>query len=146
MECEMCGRNVPQLKRVRVSGAIMNVCPACARFGEPVDEPRKQEIKEDIKVKIPEKKIIVKTYKKPYKKYKRPAGDDVESLDIVEDYASLIKSARERLSMTQEDLARKVLERKNVISNIERGDLLPSIETAKKLEKVLGIKLIETEY
>ena len=142
----MCGKNVPQLKKVRVSGAIMNVCPTCARFGEPVDEPQKQEIKNDIKVKIPEKTIVVNTYKKPYKKPLRKRNDDVEGLDIVEDYASLIKSAREKLSMTQEDLAKRILERKNVISNIERGELLPSIETAKKLEKVLGIKLIETEY
>ncbi len=63
----------------------------------------------------------------------------------MEDYARLIKSKREQMGMTQEELAQKILERKNVLSNIERGELLPDINTAKKLEKVLNIKLIEKD-
>ena len=45
--------------------------------------------------------------------------------------------------MSQDDLAKKIFERKNVLSNIERGELLPDISTARKLEKVLNIKLLE---
>ena len=35
------------------------------------------------------------------------------------------------LSLTQDELAAKLLEKKNVISSIERGDLLPEIKTAR---------------
>ena len=49
------------------------------------------------------------------------------------------------LAMTQDDLAKKIFERKNVLSNIERGELMPNISTAKKLEKILDVKLIERE-
>ena len=67
----------------------------------------------------------------------------MEDYDIVEDYAELIKNKREEMQMTQDDLAKKIFERKNVLSNIERGELLPDINTARKLEKVLNIKLLE---
>ena len=69
--------------------------------------------------------------------------ENVEDYDVVEDYAELIKNKREEMQMTQDDLAKKIFERKNVLSNIERGELLPDINTARKLEKVLNIKLLE---
>ena len=95
----------------------------------------------------PEKKINVVTYKKPFKKSvtsRKPVRkENIEELDVVEDYANLIKNKREEMQMTQDDLAKKIFERKNVLSNIERGELLPDISTARKLEKVLNIKLLE---
>ncbi len=147
MNCEMCGEPSDKLIKVRISGAILNVCPKCAKFGEPVEEKKLNKISENIIITFPEKKINVVTYKKPFK---RPAPvkksvkrENVEEYDIVEDYAALIKNKREEMQMTQDDLAKKIFERKNVLSNIERGDLLPDIGTAKKLEKVLNIKLLE---
>ena len=68
---------------------------------------------------------------------------DIENLYVVEEFPRLIKEAREKMSWTQEDLAKKLMERKNVLSNIERGALVPDIKFAKKLERVLGIKLLE---
>jgi putative transcription factor len=147
MNCEMCGEPSDKLIKVRISGAILNVCPSCARFGDPVEEKKLNKISENITIKFPEKKINVVTYKKPFKKQspaKKPVKrENVEDYDVVEDYAELIKNKREEMNMTQEDLAKKIFERKNVLSNIERGELLPDIGTAKKLEKVLDIKLLE---
>ena len=147
MNCEMCGEASDKLIKVRISGAILNVCPRCARFGDPVEEKKLNKISENITIKFPEKKINVVTYKKPFKKQapaKKPIKrENVEDYDVVEDYAELIKNKREEMNMTQEDLAKKIFERKNVLSNIERGELLPDIGTAKKLEKVLEIKLLE---
>jgi transcriptional regulator, XRE family len=98
-------------------------------------------------IKFPEKKINVVTYKKPFKKQapvRKPVKrENVEDYDVVEYYAELIKNKREEMQMTQDDLAKKIFERKNVLSNIERGELLPDISTARKLEKVLNIKLLE---
>ena len=147
MNCEMCGESSDKLIKVRISGAILNVCPKCAKFGDPVEEKKLNKISENIIIKFPEKKINVVTYKKPFKKQapaKKPVrSENVEDYDVVEDYAELIKNKREAMQMTQDDLAKKIFERKNVLSNIERGELLPDISTARKLEKVLNIKLLE---
>ena len=147
MNCEMCGDFSDKLIKIRVSGAILNVCPKCAKFGDPVEEKKLNKISENITIKFTEKKINVVTYKKPFKKSvtsRKPVRkENIEELDVVEDYANLIKNKREEMQMTQDDLAKKIFERKNVLSNIERGELLPDISTARKLEKVLNIKLLE---
>ena len=147
MNCEMCGEPSDKLTKVRISGAILNVCPKCAKFGDPIEEKKLNKISENVIIKLPEKKINVVTYKKPFKKQapvRKPVRrENVEDYDIVEDYAELIKNKREEMQMTQDDLAKKIFERKNVLSNIERGELLPDISTSRKLEKVLNIKLLE---
>ncbi len=147
MNCEMCGVYSDKLIKIKVSGAILNVCPKCAKFGEPVEEKKLNKISENVTIKFPEKKINVVTYKKPFKKpttTRKPVHkENVEELDVVEDYADLIKNKRSEMQMTQEELAKKIFERKNVLSNIERGELLPDISTARKIEKVLDIKLLE---
>ncbi len=147
MNCEMCGEPSDKLTKVRISGAILNVCPKCAKFGDPIEEKKLNKISENVIIKFPEKKINVVTYKKPFKKQapvRKPVKrENVEDYDVVEDYAELIKNKREEMQMTQDDLAKKIFERKNVLSNIERGELLPDISTARKLEKVLNIKLLE---
>ncbi len=143
----MCGEPSDKLTKVRISGAILNVCPKCAKFGDPIEEKKLNKISENVIIKLPEKKINVVTYKKPFKKQapvRKPVRrENVEDYDIVEDYAELIKNKREEMQMTQDDLAKKIFERKNVLSNIERGELLPDISTSRKLEKVLNIKLLE---
>ncbi|MEM0158218.1 MAG: multiprotein bridging factor aMBF1 [Thermoplasmataceae archaeon] len=143
--CEMCGKETNKLTRVRVSSAILNVCDSCQRFGTPVDVPRQiapsvPSTNQEIAVKIPERKIIV-----PPAKPKPKRTDDVERFQIDPDYASIVRNARAKLALTQDELAAKILERKNVLASIERGDLLPEIKTARKLEKVLGVKLLIEE-
>lgn len=150
MECEMCGRKIEKTHKVRIDNAILNVCDSCSKFGVPVDSKRSYNSlassgERQFAVRMPEKKPV--RAPQPYKTQKKPRKQtiDYENLDIVDDYAELIKDAREKLSWTQEDLAKKILERKNVLSNIERGELMPDIKTARKLEKLLGIKLISAE-
>lgn len=148
----MCGRKTTKLNKVRVDHAILNVCDACAKFGTPINpmhgyDKIKFDKSNEITVTIPEKKPV-RTTPAPRPKKTRPPPKkrvNIEDLEIVPEYADLIKQARSRMDMTQDDLAKKILERKNVLSNIERGDLLPDIKIARKLEKALGIKLIESE-
>ncbi len=140
----MCGKRVPNLTRVRIEGAIMSVCDACQHFGT-VLETRKpaafrqpQEAKPFVPTKREIQQVVKHTPARP-----RPKEADIENLYVVEEFSRLIKEAREKMSWTQEDLAKRLMERKNVLSNIERGALVPDIKFAKKLERVLGIKLLE---
>lgn len=64
---------------------------------------------------------------------------------FVENYAEIIKKKREFMGMTQRDFANKISEKETTVHKIETGTFSPPISLAKKLEKALGIKLIE-EY
>lgn len=148
MECEMCGKKVPRTTKIRIDSAILNVCDSCARFGKPVDSVRSYNPLQTNhespvhSVTMPEKPKYFPPVTKSKPVHKKPK-EDIENMDIDPDYASIIKEAREKLSWTQEELAKKMQERKNVLSSIERGDLLPDIRIAKKLEKLLEVKIIQ---
>ena len=67
----------------------------------------------------------------------------IERYEVVEDYAEKVRRARERLGLTQRELAVKVKVGENVIKRIESGTLVPPIDLAMRLERVLGVKLLE---
>jgi len=125
MQCEMCGKDVEEFYRTRIEGTILNVCKSCAAHGEVLKEIR-PEPKKDIK------KQVVENPSKP---------EIIE--ELVEGYAEKIKNKRERLDLKQEELAKKINEKESIIQKIESGHFAPSVELARKLERFLGIKLIE---
>lgn len=65
------------------------------------------------------------------------------SEEIVEDYASIIKEARERMGLTRDALAAMLGVKVSVVRRIEEGSLAPTIDLARKLEKILKVKLVE---
>ncbi len=147
MDCEMCGKRVPRLTKTRIDGAVLNVCDSCAKYGTPAESirtryPSPTATSNIQSVKIPQKKIVVPPTRPSSKRRRR---ENFDNLEVVPEYADLIKEARSKLSMTQDELAAKLLEKKNVIASIERGDLLPEIKVARKIERLLNIKILESE-
>ncbi len=69
----------------------------------------------------------------------RPA----EEVEVVEDYAERIRGAREEQGWTQRFLAHKLSERESFIKNIEAGRMAPPVGIARRLEKLLDIRLLE---
>ena len=78
---------------------------------------------------------------------REPVNNRIIKKQVVkeENYAFSIKSAREKKGLTQELLAKKVGEKESLIQNMESGHFEPSIALAKKLEKFLGIQLIDDD-
>lgn len=140
-ECEMCGSKVPKLIKVRVDSAVLMVCEKCAKYGTPLQ--KKQEAPNPVVFQRPLAKPRVAQNAKKATQRKPDGNADIEDTVVVEDYGEVIKSAREKMGWTQEDLAKRIMERKNVLSSIERGALMPDVKTARKLEKALGIRLLE---
>lgn len=66
-----------------------------------------------------------------------------EDLDLIENYGEIIRKARMKMGISQEELAKQISEKLTIIKKIEQGTFKPSIELARKLEKFLKIKIIE---
>ncbi|MGC8515013.1 MAG: multiprotein bridging factor aMBF1 [Thermoplasmata archaeon] len=140
MYCEMCGKNVPKTQRVLVEGTVLMLCDSCAKFGKILDPP-KTEVRPVI-IERPQSRPVTAYVPRQKKPPVRKSADQ-EDLFIAPEYAQIIREAREKLAWTQEDLAAKLLEKKNVLAKVERGELQPDMKLARKIEKLLDIKIIE---
>lgn len=138
MQCEMCGKTVTSVKTITTEGTELQVCDACSKFGKIKKIPRTidniQEVKDTIKQ--------ANYQKKQYKNYYKSVDIDAE-INLVQDYKEKIKNKRENLNLKQEDLAKKLNIKENIVHRIETGHLEPNINLIKKLESFLNIKLID---
>ncbi len=117
--CELCARNTEVFEAV-VEGSRLNICSACGKFGKIVKKPVSYASKAVIK-----------------------ALDVVEV--VVSDFAQRIRSAREKSGMTQRDFAHMLNEKESVVQKLEGGTFHLPLSMARKLEKLLKIKLVEVE-
>ncbi|AFL67236.1 transcriptional regulator, XRE family [Desulfurococcus amylolyticus DSM 16532] len=131
--CEICGKEVEknQCRKIVIEGSILNVCPQC--YNRLITQGKARPYVEERKERQPAPKQVAKPVKPRVR----------EEYEVVEDYARRVREARERLGWTQQVLAQKVRESENIIKRIESGRLKPGIDLARRLEKVLGIKLLE---
>jgi len=119
--CELCGKDTPLFIAV-VEGSKLNVCINCGKFGKVLRMPP----------------VAVQK--------NAPVAEASEPVEVVvTDYALLIRTAREKSGMTQKDFARSLNEKESIIQKIENGVFVPPILMARKLEKLLKIKLVEVE-
>jgi putative transcription factor len=61
---------------------------------------------------------------------------------VTDEYANVIKEARSKLGLSQQDLAFKAKEKVTVIQKIEIGKMLPTVRLAKELEHILHVRLL----
>lgn len=126
MNCEICGKKIEgKGKKVLIEGSILNVCASCALLGD-------KEVSS--KTTFNNRRIKVAT-----SIVRRPNEED--EIEIVQDFATLIRQAREKMGLSQDALAKKINEKVSVIKLIETGKLKPSILLGKKIERVLKINL-----
>jgi len=130
MQCELCGR-VCDCRPATVDGVRMMLCPNCMRHG--------QVFKISAETSADVQKPILERIKKPKTK------DVYKDMDkeLVSGWNDLIKNARKKKGLSREELGFRIGERTVTIAKIENGDLRPSDKMVKKLEKELGITLVE---
>jgi len=140
MPCEMCGKEVPRLKKVQIGGSTLEVCNECARFREdaPPEAPEPAPVASG-----PAAVATPPTRAYPVHSGRKRDALSRGELELVEDYHSRIIKGRRAKDQTQEDLARRINEKKSVISRLETGEMRPSDRLIKKLEGELDIKLRE---
>ncbi|MBU3896368.1 MAG: TIGR00270 family protein [Nanoarchaeota archaeon] len=116
MECCICGKKA--VTRANVDGVVLDVCSDCVKFGKAAPKvimPNKQ--KQSF---LPEMEISIKF-----------------------DISKIVKSEREKMNLTREQLGIKLGEKESVIRKIEEG-WMPPFNTVNKLEKFFKVTLKET--
>ncbi|MGB9729535.1 MAG: multiprotein bridging factor aMBF1 [Thermoprotei archaeon] len=139
LTCEICGKPIKgQPVTILIGGAKLTVCNECSRYGTPIKTRQVSQIQTLSAQSKIQPKPSSRTVQRKFEK-------DIfnEDIKVVDEYPSLIKSARERLGWTQDFLASQLGEKVSVIKKIEAGSIIPSIQLARKIEKILGIPLIE---
>ena len=133
MECEICGKQVNETNpiRAKIEGSVMVVCEECSTLGKIQKTPPKPKFQQNKKG---------KKNTKPKKNYRR---NDEPTEELIENFNSAIRKARESRNWTREDLGKKINERVSVINRIESGKMTPDIKLTKKFEDALDIKLLE---
>ncbi|NPB01506.1 MAG: TIGR00270 family protein [Methanopyri archaeon] len=140
--CEICGRPIEGGgKTVVVEGSKLRVCEECAKFGKEVTTPSRER----------PSGVRRRPGRAPRRGSARPArrgapsGFDPfkEEWELVPDYPDRVREARERLGMSREDLARELGEKVSVVRRIETGRMEPDLRLARKLERILDVKLLE---
>ena len=100
----------------------MGVCPDCSTFGT-----KEHASKFDSSQQFPEKpRTIFETEE-----------------DLAPGYGKIIRDARAKKNLTVEELARKVFEMASFMHRVENESIRPGIGLAKKIEKALGVEIIE---
>ena len=126
LSCDICGR--PEASAVvLIEGAKMVACGRCMRSGKVLYRLDDGDVKvEALEVAKPRKTSL-----------------DQGGEEIVEDVAARIRKAREKTGLKIAVIAEKINETESYIDAIENRRLSPTFEIARKLEKELGVKLIE---
>ena len=120
-DCELCGKK-GAFSKIILDGVNLDVCSGCKFYGKEVQINNIEIKKERINF---------------------MRNEDVGS--VVEDYCYLIKTKREKLGLSQNELSSKLNEKEGLISKIENGSLKPDLNLAKKIGKFLKVNLIIKE-
>jgi putative transcription factor len=119
VQCAVCGREA-KLVKIELEGAIVEVCDKCSSLGKQVAIPEYKPVKRGIKLEFKE--------------------DDKE---VVPKYGKLIENARMKKGLSREEFAKALAEKESVVRRLELEEMVPDMELARKIESLLGIKLVE---
>ncbi len=113
-----------------MEGATLVVCKQCAGLGKELSgfpgPPRSRALTPVTRTRAPIEKL--------------PKA--IEESDLVEEYPRIVKAGREKIGLSQQDLAFKAKEKLTVIQKIELGKMLPTMRLTKELEHILRVKLL----
>lgn len=137
MRCEVCGRKIrTDPTRALIEGAILSVCFECSKHGKKItDEEYNRKYN-------PIQKTPTSFSIKPRKKRKIVTNIEVTQ-ELVSDYASKIRQAREKLDLSHEKLGKRINEKASVLSKLETGKMTPNNMLVSKLEHALKLTLLE---
>ena len=136
MICEMCGQEVPGLRKITIDRSVLSVCSRCVKFdsGSPSSKAGEQStVSGTISERLERREKRQKT---------KDVLEQVQE-ELALDYSSRISKARSSMGMSQKDLGKKINEKKSVVAKLEHGDMVPDDKLIRKLERALDISIRE---
>lgn len=138
MICELCGKDAGPTRPTYIEGTKLNVCQNCARFGDDKGAGKGT-------VPAPTAAVIEERLQRRERRMQtKDVYSTMSSVELVDDYGGLIRNARIRKGMDQDQFAASINEKKGIIAKLESNDMIPDEKLTKKVEKALNIKLTET--
>ena len=141
--CEVCGisssfLNIGIFERQRVQA-----CKKC--FLDNIIIPVKSGYQPTRRIQLRESNynLVSKNKFQEKEKEKIKIQKDLEDDDLIENYHTVVRKAREQRGLTQEKLANMINEKTSVISKIETGKWVAPNNVIKKLEHLLKINITE---
>ena len=128
--CEMCGYQ-GSVQEAIVEGAVLFLCDRCLRYGDAVE------------LKKPSAAVVDQRLAFMKRTHSFISQNDDEA--VVSGYGSLVKKAREKLNLSQDQLAQALAERVSLLQRIESGNMEPPLKLARKLEQYLKIRLVQKD-
>ena len=136
--CEVCGSPLrASPNRVEIDGAVMVVCNNCARLGKQVG-PAPSPVSPISPVRA-RSSSIHGLQGLPRTVAPRPVEPEYE---VDPDYNLIIRQAREKLGLSQEQLGGLLNEKPSVIKMVESKKLKPDMTLTRKLMHELKINLL----
>ena len=119
-ECNICGSEAT--RKAKIEGTVLDVCDKCVKFGEGEVTQTLDEVEDKKAVRVPQ----------------------IEGLDtvLVKDFAKAVRKSREKMKLTQEELAKKLSVKSSIIKRMEEG-WKPSDTLIDRVEKFFNISLRE---
>jgi putative transcription factor len=134
LRCEVCGCRINGKPfNVLIEGARLTVCSECAKHGKICyDQPKPKPV-------LSAPRATPVTFKVRTKPQPPPVDT---SLELVEDFGTKVRKAREKLGLSHEELGKKINEKVSLLRKIETGKMTPDNKLTATLEHVLKVKLI----
>ncbi len=119
--CETCGNETQNLIFVKISGSTMKVCNTCKQLGIIIDKKNN---------------TLSHSFRKKNKNYKT-------SLGVISNYISIVNSTLAKKGFDFHKLAKGTNIKESSLTKYLSGKIKLDVETAKKIERFLEIKLVE---
>ncbi|MEM4755677.1 MAG: multiprotein bridging factor aMBF1 [Candidatus Woesearchaeota archaeon] len=144
MNCEMCGKKGTHFYVSEIEGVALTVCQECSVYGKILKRPQLQKPFSSTSHGRLQKQGSASGFSRSsFATLSSTKQEQDAEQSVVAGYGLLIKQAREKLGLKQEELAKAVNEKVSLIHQLESYRQVPSLALAKKLEKKLGICLLE---
>ncbi|MFH1751669.1 MAG: multiprotein bridging factor aMBF1 [archaeon] len=144
MECEICGKESFNLKKVMVDESSLLACEKCVVFDKNKEEKSfssSQEPEEYFKP-VPKRSFSPKVFISRPQKFTKPRFQQ-KDITLIDDYGIVVRKARERKNLTLKDLGVKLFVKESELKLLELGKLFPSNDLVRKLENFFNFKLTD---
>ena len=131
MICEMCGQDVPRLKKTVIEGSTLDVCAKCERFGQDYEQLKDKEG-------VIGRDTIAERLERREKRLKGKDVFEKGEMELALDFSKRIKNARTRMGLNQGELGKKINETDFLTSIFQKTRRKLREESANSVKKTCG--------